>query len=206
MKNIECSSSDQQDFSVSDNINCNMCSSTFQEVNQLNEHMVEHKRKRNTRTFSYDLNEKKARVKLLKGAKRAKNLDVEVKSTCVNMRFSDGAYHEVVLPFLREWHGLVDKPFKMMGADINIAESDAGVDKSEKHMDTKLVVFVNDERIVLHAYNGTQNLMVQGKNFANFVGKYPQPYFSKQIVESQDLIRRFNSNVQDMLGKKNTIL
>ena len=88
VKNIECSSSDQQDFSVSDSINCNMCSSTFQEVNQLNEHMVEHKRKRNTRTFSYDLNEKKARVKLLKGAKRAKNLDVEIKSTCVNMRFS----------------------------------------------------------------------------------------------------------------------
>ena len=45
-----------------------MCSSMFQEVNQLNEHMVEHKRKRNTRTFSYDLNEKKARVKA--GAKR----------------------------------------------------------------------------------------------------------------------------------------
>ena len=65
---------------------------------------------------------------------------------------------------------------------------------------------MNEERIVLHAYNGTQNLMVQGKNFANFVGKYPQPYFSKQIVESQDLIRRFNSNVQDMLGKKKTIL
>ena len=161
MKNIECSNSDEQDFSVSDNINCNVCSSTFQEVNQLNEHMVGHKRKRNTRTFSYDLNEKKAKVKLLKGAKREKHLDVEVKSTCVNMRFSDGAYHEVVLPFLREWHGQVDKPFKMMGADINIAESDAGVDKSEKHMDTKLVVFVNDERIVLHAYNGTQNLMVQ---------------------------------------------
>ena len=87
-------------------------------------------------------------------------------------------------------HGQVDKPFKMMGADINIVESDAGVDKSNKHMDTKLVVFVNDERIVLHAYNGTQNLMVQGKNFSNFVVKYLQPYFSQKIEESEDISRQ----------------
>ena len=169
MKNIECSSSNQKDFSVSENINCNVCSRTFEEENELKDHMIEHKGKRRTRAFSYDLNEKKAKMKLLKGAKRVKHLDVELKSTCVNMRFSDGAYHEVVLPFLRDWHQQVDKPFKMMGIDVKVVESDAGVDNSEKHMDTKLVVFVNEERIVLHAYNGTQNLMVQGKNFANFV-------------------------------------
>ena len=57
---------------------------------------------------------------------------------------TDGAYFEVVLPLLKQWH-----------------------DVTEKHMDTKLVVFAGNDRLVLHAYNGTQNLMVQGKNHEN---------------------------------------
>ena len=61
---------------------------------------------------------------------------------------------------------------------------------------------MNEERIVLHAYNGTQNLMVQGKNFVNFVIKCLQPYFTHKIEESEDLIVKFNSNVQDLLGKR----
>ena len=205
MMKIECSTSNQEEFSVSEIRNCAVCDATFEEESLLTEHMMNHKqmkRKTRTRAFNYELNEKKAKMKLLKGAKREKHLDVEIKSTCVNMRFSDGSYHEVVLPFLREWHKQVDKPFKMMDFDIKIVESDAGVDNSEKHMDTKIVVFVNDDRIVLHAYNGTQNLMVQGKNFVNFVVKYLQPYFTKKIEESEGPIAKFNSNVQDMLGKR----
>ena len=45
------------------------------------------------RTFGYALNQKRAKAKLLKGAKRTKNLDVELKSGCVNLRFSDGSYN-----------------------------------------------------------------------------------------------------------------
>jgi hypothetical protein len=90
----------------------------------------------------------------------------------------------------------------MMDFDIKIVESDVGVDNLDKHMDTKIVVFVNDERIVLHAYNSTQNLMVKGKNFVNFAVKCLQPYFTKKIEESEDFIVQFNNNVQDMLGKK----
>ena len=203
MMKIECTTSNQGEFSVSDNRNCTVCHATFEEEGQVEEHMMKNKRmKRKTRAFSYELNEKRAKNKLLKGAKREKHLDVETKSTCVNMRFSDGSYHEVVLPFLREWHKQVEKPFRMMDFDIKIVESDAGVDNLDKHMDTKIVVFVNDERIVLHAYNGTQNLMVQGKNFVNFVVKCLQPYFTKKIEESEDLIVKFNSNVLDMLGKR----
>ena len=61
-------------------------------------------KRRNGRTFDYDLNERRPKAKLLKCAKRAKHLNVEIKSGCVNMRFSDGAYFEVPLPFLRDWH------------------------------------------------------------------------------------------------------
>ena len=111
------------------------------------------------------MNEKRAKSKLLKGAKKTNHLDVEMKTGCENMRFSDRSYFKVLLPFLKDWHNKVKKPFKFDDLEILVDESDAGMDNANRHMDTKMVVFANTERIVLHAYNGTQNLMVQGKNF-----------------------------------------
>ena len=119
------------------------------------------------------MNEKRAKTKLLK-----EHLDVDVKSGCVNMRFSDGSYFEVVLPVLREWHGHVGKTLKIGEIEVKVDEADPGIDNSAKHMDTKLVMTVNNNRLVLHAYNGTQNLMVQGKNFELFAVSYLEPYFN----------------------------
>ena len=54
--------------------------------------------KGNGRNFGYSLNPKRAKAKLLKGAKRTKNLDDEVKTGCVNMRFDDGSYLRLSYP------------------------------------------------------------------------------------------------------------
>ena len=137
-----------------------------------------------SRVFSYQLNEKRAKSKLLKGAKRKKALDVEVKSGCVNLRFNDGSYFEVVLPILREWHRNVGKPFQLNGIEVTVDETDPGIDNTEKHVDTKLVVTVNKNRLVLHAYNSTQNLMVQGKQFENFAVNHLEPFFTERINAS----------------------
>ena len=133
------------------------------------------------RTFKYSLNEKRAKGKLLKGAKRAIHLNVEIKTGCANMRFSDGSFHEVVLPLLREWHTKLKDSIKINGFDLKIEEVHNGTEKTNKHMDTKLVVIVNDDRLVLHAYNGTQNLMVQGRNFENLAVNCLEPYFQSEI-------------------------
>ena len=60
---------------------------------------------------------------------------------------------------------------------MKVETADPGIDNSEKHMDTKLVIIVKNNRLVLHAYNGTQNLMVQGKDHENFAVNYLEPYF-----------------------------
>ena len=73
-------------------------------------------------------------------------------------------------------------------------------------MDTKLDIFANSDRIVLHAYNGTQNLMVQGKNFENLALNYLKPYFTKKIETDKNTIELFNSNVQEKLSKKKPVL
>ena len=41
-----------------------------------------------SRVFGYSLNQKRAKAKLLKGAKRLNNLEVEERDGCVNLRFS----------------------------------------------------------------------------------------------------------------------
>ena len=56
------------------------------------------------RVFSYVINNKRAKAKLLKGARRGKHLVVESKNGCVNLIFSDGSYFKTVLPLLRSWH------------------------------------------------------------------------------------------------------
>ena len=44
------------------------------------------------RNFNYSLDKKRAKNKLLKGANRTENLKVEIKSGCVNLRFSNRSY------------------------------------------------------------------------------------------------------------------
>ena len=120
------------------------------EDDQLFENLIEENRTR-TRAFNYNLNEKKAKKKLLEGAYRSKHLDIEKKSTCVNMRLSDGAYHQIILPLLNEWKNKIDEPTNLLEKEITIKELNTGFDKSEKHMDTKVVLMANNIRIVLHA-------------------------------------------------------
>ena len=153
----------------------------------------------NCRVFDYALNKKRAKSKLLKGAKR-ENLHVESRSGCVNLKFCDGAFYEIVLPLIKDLK--VDEVIKINETEVKIIEVHAGVENSENHVDTKLVVLVNGDRLVLHAYNGTQNLMVQGKNYEKFAIDCLKPYFLQRIKNSLDKIQNFNNMVKDTLDVK----
>ena len=138
----------------------NVKSSSVIQISDVND--VEAKNKKEFkigRVFGYALNEKRAKRNLLKGAKKQIDLEVEVKSGNTNLRFSDGSYYEVVLPLLRSWQEKINEPHYFSENEIKIVEFEAGKDISEKHVDTKLAVMFNDNRLVLHAYNSTQNLM-----------------------------------------------
>ena len=136
--------------------------------------------------FSYALNEKRTKKNLLKGAKKSTDLEVEVKSGNTNLRFSDGSYLQVVLPLLKSLQGKINETHHFSENEIKIVEFEAGKDISEKHVDTKLAVMFNDCRLVLHAYNSTQNLMVQGKSHEHFAVKVLEPYFREKIKSSID--------------------
>ena len=157
------------------------------------------------RAFGYILNQKRATAKLLKGAKRTQNLKLEVSRGCVNMRFDGGSYFEIVLPLLREWSKKCGENVKLGLEEMKIIEVEAGYEKSTKHVDTKLVVMVENSRFVLHAYNGTQNLMVQGKNYESFATNYLEPFFINKIEAAKKTITKFNNVVKDTLGTSKTL-
>ena len=157
------------------------------------------------RFFNYTLNNKRAKAKLLKGAQKEKNLDIDIRSGCVNLRFNNGSYYEVILPCLREWNQKVDQVIKIDETEAKVIEVGAGKESTGKHIDTKLVVMNGNDRLVLHAYNGTQNLMIQGKNYEHFAIDVLAPYFSSKIEESLEKIVNFNSHVKEQLGPKKSL-
>ena len=132
------------------------------------------------RVFNHSLNKTRAKTKLLEGAKRTKNLEVEKRDGCVNLRFCDGSYFEVILPLLKNLHN--NEVIQINDKEVQIIEVDAGVENSKKHVDTKIVVNVNGDRFVLHAYNSTQNLMVQGRNYEKFATDCLKPYFLEKFT------------------------
>ena len=88
--------------------------------------------------------------------------------------------------------------------EVNISEVHVCLEKSANHVDTKLIVFVNGDRLVLHAYNSTQNLMVESRNYENFAKNCLQPFFVQKIEQSLNKIKNFNNGVKQTLGTKNS--
>ena len=165
---------------------------------QINDDAIEvsnDKKSMNGRVFAYTLNEKRAKRNLLKGAEKENNLEVEIKSGNTNLRFSVGSYHEVLLPLLSSWSEEVGNTHYFCNNEMKIIEFEAGSDKSDKHVDTKLVIMFNNDRLTLHAYNSTQNLMVQGVNHEDFAVRVLEPYMRERINMSIASIDDINKKV-----------
>ena len=157
------------------------------------------------RVFSYVINNKRAKAKLLKGARRGKHLVVESKNGCVNLIFSDGSYFKTVLPLLRSWHKKLNEKILINETEVQIVEVDAGIDDSQNYIDTKLVIFAKQSRLVLHAYNSTQKLMVQGQDYENFALNCLEPFFKDRIEETIEEIRKINDDIKISLDTKNRV-
>ena len=146
----------------------------------------------------------RAKSKLLKGAKKP-NLDVEVKDGCVNLRFCDGSFHEIILPLLNLWQQRTNEVFKIDEVELKVIEVIKGTENTKKHVDTKLILMVNDDRLVVHVYNGTHNMMIQGKNYDKVALSCLEPFFRKQIEISKDKISKVNNDIINCLDPKKAI-
>ena len=154
------------------------------------------------RVFNYVLDNKRAKAKLLKGAMRGKHLVVESKPGCVNLIFIDGSYCQTLLPLLREWHQKQNQKIYINKTEVEIIEINSGIDKNKKHVDTKLILLAENSRLVLHAYNSTQKLMVQGQNYEKFALSCLEPFFQVKIDETIEEITKINDDIKESLNMK----
>ena len=146
----------------------------------------------NAHTFNYNLNTSKTKKILYKGAQR-EHYEREDKKVCINLTFSDGAYSAVVLNALEELNN--HKSFTVGKEQVERVSLDQRTELSGKHIDTKIEFKVNRGKIVIHAYNTQQKLLIQGSKHKWFVDSYLEPLIKINIANSITKIEEINRDI-----------
>jgi hypothetical protein len=127
------------------------------------------------RKFEYKMNDKAAKGKLLKGAKR-NPFEVVENSSSSNLVFSPGSWNYIVLPSIRYWNEVKGSKTCRIGAMVvKIADVNMGKDTGGKHIDTQIVFFLNRDKVVLHCYNTTQLILINGHGYAKLIEVFLKP-------------------------------
>ena len=154
------------------------------------------------RVHKYKLNDKAAKAKLVKGAKR-EPFDVIKNVGSSNLDFSLGAWNYVVLPTVRYWNQVKDdKTCKVDDIVIKIGSVELGKEAGGRHVDTKVVFYANRDKVVLHLYNTTQRILVNGNGYDNLINIFLKPYFLAKISQNIQNVEIFNKEALSVLSGK----
>ena len=175
------------------------------EMNSIQEFIEESelvKSKERKRHFEYNLNDKAAKAKLIKGGKRIPIMRVDNKGSS-NLVFSIGAWDTVVNPAIRYWNSIKsDKTCNVGAMTVKIASVSAGMEAGRKHIDTLVVFYANRDKVVCHFYNTTQLVLVNGHGYENFIEHFLKPFFESKIALNLEEITQYNSMALETLGAK----
>ena len=154
------------------------------------------------RNFNFKLTDKKAKSNLIKSAKRG-HLEIEAKQLCKNIRFSAGAYLYVAKQMVRECEARhkANSPIIHKNMEIKVEDFLDGIDLEGKHFDTKIVFSVNTKKVVMHCYNSTQNIKVEGSAYLDFIKIFLEPLFLSNIEVMKQKIVDYDKNVVTTLIK-----
>ena len=157
----------------------------------------------NDRKFNFKLTDKKAKSNLIKSANRSK-LEIEIKQQSLNLRFSAGAYLQVAKPFIKECENYFHSRtfFSVNDLEIMVNEFRAGKELNDKHFDTKIVFLVNKQKVTMHCYNSTQNIMVNGSIYQQFIEKFLEPFFENNVEKMKLKIDEYDKAVITTLNAK----
>ena len=156
----------------------------------------------NKRTFEYNLDDKTAKAKLVKGGKRIP-FEVVHNSTSSNLNFSTGAWNHVVLPTAQYWKSIQgDKVCKVGPITVKVASVSFGLEASNKHIDTLVVFYADRDKVVLQMYNTTQRILVNGHGYRKLIDYFLKPYFESKAALHNGEIVAFNNAVLETMGPK----
>ena len=157
---------------------------------------------RNRRTFEYNLNDKAAQAKLVKGAKRD-TFEIVVNKTSCNLIFNVGAWHLVVSPSVQYLGHLKEgESCKIDTDEVKVVGVKTGKDTAGKHIDTQVIFFLNRQKVVCHYYNTTQLILVNGHGYEKLIDIFLKPFFESKIAMHEDDIGNYNTLVLETLGSK----
>ena len=150
--------------------------------------------------FKYKLNKVRTQRKIYEGSLR-KPYERENKKGSIVLIFSDGAFKEVVLTAIDD---LKNGPntFRVQNEDVEKITIDPRKELTGKHIDTKIHFKVNGNKIIIHAYNSRQKLLVQGSKCEWFVDNYLEPYLKERIKKKMCEIENINNGVKEAIRPK----
>ena len=154
------------------------------------------------RSFAYNLNDKNAKAKLLKGAKR-EAFEIENNQSSCNLVFNPGSWNYLVQPTVQYWGNVkANKTCKLGEIEVQMASVKTGRDIVGKHIDTQVVFFVNREKAVCHLYNTTQKILVNGHGYKNLLEHFLKPYFESKLPMYEKEVEVYNNLVLETLGSR----
>ena len=153
----------------------------------------------NKRTFEYNMNDKAAKAKLVKGAKREAFEVVKNQSSC-NLDFSVGSWNHIVLPTIQYLNKIRGEKTCTVGTlEVKVASVKTGKDIIGKHIDTQIVFYSNRDKIVCHFYNTTQRILVNGHGYLKFVEEFLSSFFESKLPSYEADIVDFVVLLQNQL-------
>ena len=151
--------------------------------------------------FDYKLNDKAAKSKLVKGAKRIA-FEIHDNSNSMNLDFSSGSWQVVVLPSMQYWKQVKgDLTCKVGDLTIKVGGIKSGEDISGKNVANQVVFFADKNKIVCHMYNTTQRIL-NGHGYQRFVEVFLKPFFQAKVNASIQEIQTLNVKLIEKLGPR----
>ena len=134
---------------------CNPCDEDFADETEFKDHILTTLHRgppaEGTCNFKYKLTSQKAKNNLRKGANRD-HFNVEYKQGATNVDFSDGSWLLVAFPEILKWKE-IREIIHFNDTLIKVVETKEGKEKTGKSIDHKIEFLMNEQKIVLHAYN-----------------------------------------------------
>ena len=158
------------------------------------------------RKFNFKLTDKKAVKNIIKSAQRP-HFEIEAKQTCYNLRFSSGAYIIVAKKFIEQCGVRFREAsvFVYENLEVKVEEFRNGHDQNNLHFDTKVVFNVNGKKVVMHCYNSTQNLKIDGAARSILISTFLEPLFHATIDDHKHEIEQYDRNVISSMASNSDI-
>ena len=105
----------------------------------------------------------------------------EENSSSINMNFNWGSWSYVAIPVVNYWNSIKGTIIEIAENSINVTDVKTGKDATGKIMDSQSTFYLNNEKVVLHCYHTTQQILVNGLVYKKIVDLFLKPFLENKV-------------------------